>query len=101
MPGIPRPCSNILACALRASNRNGSLEPIDLNKILKAISWEAEGIPGVDPGRVAIKTIGGLYYGASTQELDRLSIQTASSLIGPTKTYNWPLCAQWGRTERP
>ena len=35
----------------------------------------------VDPMRIATRTISGLYNGATTQELDQLSIQTASSLI--------------------
>lgn len=34
-------------------------------------------ISDVDPARVAAKTIGGIYDGATTQELDRLSIETA------------------------
>jgi ribonucleoside-diphosphate reductase alpha chain len=57
--------------------RNGSLEPVDLNKILRAVTRCAEGISGVDPSRVAVKTISGLYDGATTQELDQLSIKTA------------------------
>lgn len=66
---------------MHVRKRNGHLEAIDLNKILRAVARCAEGIPDVDPNRVAIKTIGGLYDGASTLELDELSIQTASSLI--------------------
>src|SRR5690606_39232212 len=39
------------------------------------------GLSQVDPLRVATKTISGLYDGATTRELDQLSIQTAASLI--------------------
>jgi ribonucleoside-diphosphate reductase alpha chain len=42
----------------------------------------------VDPMRVAIKTIGGLYDGTTTKELDSLSIQTASSLIAEEPEYS-------------
>jgi ATP cone domain len=68
--------------------RNGSLEPVDLNKILRAVTRCAEGISGVDPSRVAVKTISGLYDGATTQELDQLSIKTAASLIREDANYS-------------
>ncbi len=61
---------------------------MDLNKILRAVTRAAEGIPDVDASRVAVKTIGGMYDGASTQELDRLSIQTASGLIAEEPAYS-------------
>lgn len=68
--------------------RDGSFEPVDLNKIIRAITRSTEGITGVDPGRVAVKTIGGLYNEASTRELDRLSIKTASTLIAEEPNYS-------------
>jgi len=43
---------------MNVRKRNGSLEPINLNKILKAVSRAAEGIQGVDSYRVAIKPPG-------------------------------------------
>ena len=50
-----------------------------------------------DPNRVAVRTIGGLYNGASTKELDELSIQTASSLIAEEPNYSKlaPTCARF------
>lgn len=39
------------------------------------------GLQDVDPLRVATRTISGLYDGATTSELDQLSIQTAAGLI--------------------
>jgi ribonucleoside-diphosphate reductase alpha chain len=73
---------------MHVRKRDGSLEAIDLNKIVRAVSRSAEGIPYVDPNRVAVRTIGGLYNGASTKELDELSIQTASSLIAEEPNYS-------------
>ena len=48
----------------------------------------ADGLDDVDPLRVATKTISGLYDGATTAELDRLSIQTAAELIGEEPQYS-------------
>jgi ribonucleoside-diphosphate reductase alpha chain len=42
----------------------------------------------VDAMRVATRTISGLYDGATTQELDQLSIQTAASLIAEEPQYS-------------
>lgn len=76
------------APGMRVEKRNGSLEPVDLNKIVKAVSRCAEGLPGVDAMRIATRTISGLYDGASTSELDRLSIQTAASLTAEEPQYS-------------
>lgn len=67
--------------------RNGSLEPIDIQKIIRAVTRCASGIANVDPDRVAIKTIGGLYDGATTKELDQLSIRTAATLSSEDPNY--------------
>jgi ribonucleoside-diphosphate reductase alpha chain len=77
-----------VASQMCVKKRNGSLEPIDLNKILRAVTRFAEGIADVDASRVAIRTIGGLYDGASTRELDQLSIRTASELIPEEPNYS-------------
>jgi ribonucleoside-diphosphate reductase alpha chain len=73
---------------MQVTKRNGSKEPVDFNKIVKAVSRGAEGLADVDPFRVAQKTIGGLYDGATTQELDKLSIQTAASLTAEEPEYS-------------
>ncbi|WP_394850492.1 ribonucleoside-diphosphate reductase subunit alpha [Pendulispora brunnea] len=66
---------------MRVKKRNGSTEPVDVNKIVRAVGRCCIGLQDVDPLRVATKTISGLYDGASTRELDQLSIQTAAALI--------------------
>ena len=73
---------------MRVVKRNGSYEPVDLNKIVRAVQRCAEGLESVDPLRVATRTISGLYDGATTAELDRLSIQTAASLIAEEPQYS-------------
>jgi ribonucleoside-diphosphate reductase alpha chain len=72
---------------MRVKKRNGSSEPVDLNKIVRAVSRSTIGLEDVDPMRVATKTISGLYDGATTRELDQLSIQTAASLIAEEPEY--------------
>ena len=69
------------ATGMRVRKRSGESEPVDVNKIVRAVSRCAEGLGAVDPMRIATRTISGLYDGATTSELDQLSIQTSASLI--------------------
>ncbi len=73
---------------MRVRKRSGSTEPVDVNKIVKAVERWVAGLDEVDPLRVATKTISGLYDGATTAELDKLSIQTAAELIGEEPQYS-------------
>jgi ribonucleoside-diphosphate reductase alpha chain len=73
---------------MQVRKRNGSLEPVDVNKIVRAVGRCADGLTSVDVMRVAVKTIGGLYNGATTRELDQLSVQTAASLIVEEPEYS-------------
>ncbi|HEV2702069.1 MAG TPA: ATP cone domain-containing protein, partial [Steroidobacteraceae bacterium] len=49
------------------TKRNGSSEPVDVNKIVRAVTRCCEGLHDVDPMRVALKAIAGLYDGATTR----------------------------------
>ena len=73
---------------MQVRKRIGFLEPVDVNKIVRAVGRSAEGLPGVDPLRVATKTISGLYDGATSRELDMLSIQTADALTAEEPAYS-------------
>src|SRR3546814_16917975 len=68
------------ATTMRVNKRSGDSEPVDINKIVRAVQRCAEGLPAVDPMRVATRTISGLYDGASTREPDELSIRPAALL---------------------
>jgi ribonucleoside-diphosphate reductase alpha chain len=57
-------------------------------KIVRAVARCCDGIADVDPMRVALKTIAGLYDGATTRELDELSIRTASSFMADEPAYS-------------
>ena len=78
---------------MQVRKRNGGLEPVDLNKIVQAVSSlrrqpRRQRLDGVDPMRVATRTICGLHDGATTEELDELSIRTAASLIAEEPNYS-------------
>ena len=73
---------------MRVKKRDSSYEPVNVNKIINVVIACSSGLKEVDPMRVATKVISGLYDGASTQELDRLCIRTASLLISEDPDYS-------------
>jgi ribonucleoside-diphosphate reductase alpha chain len=82
MPAAPR------RTQMHVRKRNGDTEPVDVNKIVRAVDRWAGDLVEVDPLRVATRTISGLYDGATTAELDRLSIQTSAEMIGEEPEYS-------------
>ncbi len=72
---------------MRVTKRSGVSEPVDIHKIVHAIQRCCSGLADVDPLRVATRTIGGLYDGATTQELDMLAIRTAAGMIAEEPQY--------------
>ena len=73
---------------MQVRKRNGDTESVDVNKIVRAVERVAGDLTDVDPMRVATKTISGLYDGATTAELDRLSIQTSAEMISEEPQYS-------------
>ena len=73
---------------MRVKKRDGSMEPVALDRIVNAISRCGDGLERIDPLRVATKTISGLYDGATTRELDELSIHTAAGLMFEEPQYS-------------
>lgn len=78
------PAANL---TMSVTKRNGRREPVDLNKIVRAVTRSGENLYAIDPMRVATRTISGLYDGATTQELDELSIRTAALLTAEEPEY--------------
>jgi len=76
------------ASGMSVRKRNGSLESVDVNKIVRAVGRCATALPNVDVMRVAVKTISGLFDGATTCELDQLSIRTAATLVVEEPEYS-------------
>lgn len=73
---------------MRVRKRDGSLESVDLNKIVRAVARCAAGLENVDAMRVATRTISGLVDGATTEDLDNLSIRTAAAFIAEEPNYS-------------
>ncbi|MCM2282379.1 MAG: ribonucleoside-diphosphate reductase subunit alpha [Bdellovibrionaceae bacterium] len=88
--GISDSTSNTMndAHQMRVRKRDGSLAPVNVQKIVDRVTRCCAGLTDVDPYRVAIKAISGLYDGATTKELDDLCIATASLLIGEEPQYS-------------
>ena len=87
-PAPPVAASQPTAGGMRVKKRSGALEPVDVNKIVNSIAKASEGLLGVDPMRVATRTISALADGATTRELDDLSIRTAAGLIVEEPNYS-------------
>ena len=88
--GMPEqiPPDAAASTTMHVRKRNGGLEPADVMKIVRAVERSSGGLDSVDPLRVATRTISGLYDGATTSELDELSIRTAASLIAEEPEYS-------------
>ena len=87
-PSPPAPQSAPTTSSMKVRKRNGQLEPVDVTKIIRAVELSCEGLEGVDPLRVATQTISSLCDGATTTELDELSIRTAAGLIADEPNYS-------------
>ncbi|GAA3173049.1 ribonucleoside-diphosphate reductase subunit alpha [Blastococcus jejuensis] len=85
--GAPAPATPPRS-SMQVRKRSGDLEPVDVNKIVRAVARWSDDLEWVDPLRVATRTISGLYDGATSAELDRLSIQTAAEMTGEEPEYS-------------
>ncbi len=61
--------------------RNGSLEPVMLDKIHRVLTWAAEGLEGVSVSQVELKSHIQLYEGMKTADIQAIIIKTAADLI--------------------
>ena len=86
--GDPADAATTAQIEMRVKKRNGTLEPVDLNKIVNAVARCAEGLLNVDAMRVATRTISALADGATTRELDELSIRTAAAFTVEEPNYS-------------
>jgi len=72
---------------MTVTKRDGRRESVDVGKIVRAITRCADGLNDIDPMRVALKTIAGIYDGATTRELDELAIRTSAALTTEEPEY--------------
>lgn len=84
----PQSSKNSPRTSMRVTKRDGSSDPVDVNKIVRAVDRCCAQLDRVDALRIATKTISGLHDGATTRELDQLSIQTAAGLIAEEPQYS-------------
>ena len=75
------------ATTMTITKRDGRREPVDVGKIVRAVQRCCDGLDDIDPMRVALKTIAGIYDGATTRELDELSIRTAAAFTADEPQY--------------
>ena len=64
------------------SKRDGTLEPLSLDKILKRIQQKCKGLSdNLDPNKIAIETISYVIDGISTRKLDELASKVAATYM--------------------
>lgn len=67
--------------------RNGSIEPADLNKIMASLTKVCTGLD-IDPAKIATKVIGGLIDGATTKQIDELTIDKGIWMTNENPAYS-------------
>ncbi|SJM72496.1 class 1a ribonucleoside-diphosphate reductase subunit alpha [Psychrobacter piechaudii] len=66
---------------IKVMKRDGRLEPIDLDKIHKVITWAAEGLVNVSVSQVELKSHIQFYDGIKTRDIHETIIKAAADLI--------------------
>ena len=87
---------------MRVRKHNGSTEPVDVAKIVRAVDRSCAGLSNIDPFRIVTKTINGLYDGATTRELGLIPVgcrlhhrEERGGVLG------WVISKMSGTHERP
>jgi len=65
----------------KVNKRNGSIEPLNLEKIHKMVELACDGLAGVSSSQVEINSGLQFYDGISTKEIQEILIRSASDLI--------------------
>ncbi len=68
--------SNINVC-----KRNGSVEPIDLEKIHKVLAWASQGLEGVSISQIEMSAQLAFFDGIKTEDIHETLIKSAADLI--------------------
>jgi ribonucleoside-diphosphate reductase alpha chain len=72
------------------TKRNGSKEAIDLDKIHQVVYYACNGINGVSPSQVEMKSNLHFYNGITSEDIQETLIKSASELIDEdTPNYQW------------
>lgn len=70
--------------SINVTKRDGSKEPLDLEKIHKVVAWACEDITGVAPSEVELNSHVQFYNGIQTKEIHEVMIKSSSDLISET-----------------
>lgn len=73
---------------MHVRKRNGTSEPVNLNKVVNSISRVCADLGDLDFFKVATKTVGGLVDGVTTRDIDMLSVRNAVGLIIEDPVYS-------------
>lgn len=66
---------------IKVKKRNGTFEPINLDKIHKVITWAAEGLQNVSVSQVELRSHIQFYDGIATRDIHETIIKAAADLI--------------------
>lgn len=66
---------------IRVTKRNGTLEPLNLEKFHRVVSWACEGISGVSPSEIELKSQLQFFDKIKTSDVQETLIKAASELI--------------------
>lgn len=69
---------------INVTKRNGSLEPLDLNKIHRVLTWAAEGLDGVSVSEVELRAKLQLVDKVKTEDIHKILTKTAADMISET-----------------
>ncbi len=75
-----------MSLSMKVVKRNGSLEDVSFDKVLKRIQLAADGLE-VNPTLIAQRTLLRIYDGVKTSELDELAAQLSISLMTTNMDY--------------
>jgi len=78
--------------AIQVKKRNGSLEPLNIDKVHKMTQEACEGLSGVSSSQVEMNSGIQFYDGISTKEIQDILIRSASDLIS-LEGYNYQYVA--------
>lgn len=78
------------------TKRSGERIKWDADRINDSVAWATQGVEGVDPSTIALRSSAQLYEGITTTDIQKVLIKTAADLISE-ETPNYDLVA--GRLE--
>ena len=66
---------------INVTKRDGTKEPIDINKMSKVLEWASEDLEGVSASQVELNTRIQFYEGITSEDIQRTLIKTSADLI--------------------